>query len=131
MIELPPELGPAQAPVTQEQPFETAGQAMRVGVEDEVGEFITYFVELLEGKGIDLDDAMATTPENEADVAAGDVSDINQFLTEEDLVGLVQRFVQLPPDAQTQLEAEFRKILPPKFIQRLEAVKRFVLGRQG
>ena len=130
MAELPPELGPQAGTQNEQTPqFDSAGAAMRVGVEDEAGEFITYFVELLESKGIDLDDAISTNPEDVLDVASGDVADINQFLTEDDLVQLVTRFVALPPELQGQLETEFRKVMPPEFIQRLETVKRFVIGK--
>lgn len=128
MAELPPELI-EQAPVQQEQPqAPTAGSAMRAGVQDSTGDFITFMVELLESKGIDIDEAFNPTVEDQFDVVEGD-SDPLQLLSEEEMIMLVEKFNALPPEVQAKLEEAFVKELPPRFIQRLRGVQRFVAGR--
>ena len=130
-MELPTEL---QVPQPQEQMQQPAasqtpiGDAMQQGVEDATGDFITTMVKMLESKGIDLDEAMNLTVSDQADIAQGD-ADPSEFLSEEDLVLLVQKFNALEPDAQAQLEQAFIKELPPRFVQRLRAVQKFVGGR--
>lgn len=104
------------------------GDVMRQGVEDATGDFITTLVELLESKGIDLDDAMSGSIEDQADLAAGDADPL-ELLTQEELVLLVQKFNALDPDAQAQLEEAFIKELPPRFVRRLRAVQKYVGGR--
>ena len=101
---------------------------MRQGVQDATGDFITTLVELLESKGIDLDDAMSGSIEDQADLAAGDADPL-ELLTQEELVLLVQKFNALDPDAQAQLEEAFIKELPPRFVRRLRAVQKYVGGR--
>jgi len=105
------------------------GDTMRQGVEDPTGDFITSLVELMERKGIDMDEAMTGSVEDELDLAEGDADPL-EFLTQEELIMLVEKFNALDPTAQAQLEQEFIQKLPPAFVQRLRAVQRFVGGRQ-
>ena len=104
---------------------------MQPGVQDEVGDFITSMVRLLESKGIDLDDiGKPASIEEQAD-AQDAQADPLELLTEEELIMLVEKFVALPPEVQAQLEEAFRQQLHPRMVNRLLAVKRFVLrGRE-
>jgi len=133
MAELPPELGP-QAPVTQEQQTMTPiGDQMQVGVQDGAGDFITFLIKLVESKGLDLDEIMGEGDvETDADIAGGigGVDEMMQFLSEEELIQLVQKFEALEPEAKQMIEQEFINKLPPEIIQRLKAVRRFAGGRQ-
>ena len=103
------------------------GDTMRQGVQDPTGDFITTLVEMMEAKGIDMDQAMQGSVEDDLDLAAGDADPL-EFLTQEELVSLVEKFNALDPAAQAQLEEAFIQELPPKFVQRLRAVQRFVGG---
>ena len=133
MAELPPDL----APVTQGELTDTNAQSltpvsdvMAQGVQDATGDFITSMIQLLESKGIDLDDIMKESTEDKADLAEGDVDPL-QLLTEEELIMLVQKFEALEPQVKAQLEQAFIQELDPRFVKRLRAVQRFVQGRQG
>ena len=128
MAELPPELGPAQAPVTQgqDQSLTPISDVMQQGVEDATGDFITTLIRLMESKGFDLDDVMAEpSVEDQSDLADPN-ADPAELLTEEELIMLVQKFEALDPQIKQQLEQEFIAKLHPRFVQRLRAVQRFV-----
>ena len=113
------------------QSLTPAADAMQPGVEDAMGDFVTTLTRLVESKGLSLDDIMAdNTPEEDADLAQGD-ADPAEFLTEEELILIVEKFEALPPDVKQQLEQEFISQLAPAFIERLRAVQRFVQSRQG
>jgi hypothetical protein len=131
--ELPPELAPAQAPVTQgQQSMTPAADAMRPGIEDAMGEFITFLVGLMESKGFDLDEVMGEpSAQDELDVVEGGLAEMDQFLSEEDLLNIATRFVALPPEQQQQLKQEVFSGLPPEMQKRLEAVERFARQRMG
>jgi hypothetical protein len=122
-------VGPQQEQQMQQpqQSMTPVSSAMRPGVQDATGDFITTLVELMENKGIDMDTAMAGSVEDDMDIAAGDADPL-EFLSQEELVMLVEKFNALDPQAQAQLEEAFIKELPPKFVQRLRAVQRFVGG---
>jgi hypothetical protein len=123
------QVGPQQEQQMQQpqQSMTPVSSAMRPGVQDATGDFITTLVELMENKGIDMDTAMAGSVEDDMDIAAGDADPL-EFLSQEELVMLVEKFNALDPQAQAQLEEAFIKELPPKFVQRLRAVQRFVGG---
>ena len=95
---------PPQQGIPQQQPtsLSPVGDVMRQGVQDATGDFITTMIEMLESKGIDLDDIMNPT---------------------------VEEFNALAPEVQAELESAFIKELPPRFVQRLRAVQRMVGGR--
>lgn len=123
-----------QAPMQPDVSAQTltpVSDAMQPGVQDEVGDFITSMVRLLESKGIDLDDiGREASIEEQAD-AQDAQADPLELLTEEELIMLVEKFVALPPEVQAELEAAFREQLHPRMVNRLLAVKRFVLrGRE-
>jgi len=133
MAELPPELGPAQAPVTQGQQSSTPiADQMQQTVQDPTGDFLTMLIRLLESKGLDLDEIMGdeTTPETDADLASGNI-DINELLSEEELLMIAEKFIALNPEQQQQLKQEVFSQLPPKLVRRLEAVERFARQRMG
>lgn len=121
------EAAPAPGQRVEGQNTSPIGSVMRQGVEDATGDFITTLVEMMESKGIDLDEAMTGSVEDDMDLAAGDANPL-ELLTQEELVMLVKKFNALDPQAQGQLEEAFLRELPPKFIQRLRAVQRFVGG---
>ena len=120
----------APAPVTAGS-LTPISDAMQPGVQDQVGDFITSMVRLLESKGIDLDD-IGRGPDVQEQADAQDAqADPLELLTEEELVMLVEKFISLPPEVQAQLETAFREQLHPRMVNRLLAVKRFVLSRGG
>ena len=118
-------------PNVSTQSLTPISDTMQPGVQDEVGDFITSMVRLLESKGIDLDDiGKPASIEEQAD-AQDAQADPLELLTEEELIMLVEKFVALPPEVQAQLEEAFRQQLHPRMVNRLLAVKRFVLrGRE-
>lgn len=133
MAELPPEL----APVTQQELTDTNAQSltpvsdvMAQGVQDATGDFITSMIQLLESKGIDLDDIMKESVEDQSDLAEGD-ADPMELLTEEELIMLVEKFEALEPQVKQELEQAFISELDPKFVNRLRAVQRFVQNRKA
>ena len=121
---------PPQQGIPQQQPtsLSPVGDVMRQGVQDATGDFITTMIEMLESKGIDLDDIMNPTVEDQFDVVEGDANPL-EMLGEEELVTLVEKFNALAPEVQAELESAFIKELPPRFVQRLRAVQRMVGGR--
>ena len=131
---LPPELQVQQPQVPEQgqQSVSPIADQMEVTVQDGVGDFLTTLIRLVESKGLNLDDIMAeNSVEDEADLAdPSGIDDITEFLTEEELVLLVQKFEALEPDAKKHLEQEFLDKLDPKLIQRLRGVQRFVQGRK-
>jgi hypothetical protein len=133
MAELPPELAPP-APVTQ--PGQTGldpnsltptADAMQVGVEDALGDFITMFVRLMETKGIDMDEAMNLSPEDEADILED--GDPTEFLSIEEMTMLVEKFVLIPEPQRSEIGQQMAAVLPPKAGNRLAAIIRKVEGR--
>tara|TARA_R100001594_G_scaffold121202_1_gene156991 strand:+ start:937 stop:1410 length:474 start_codon:yes stop_codon:yes gene_type:complete len=118
-------------PTVSAESLTPVSDAMQPGVQDEVGDFITSMVRLLESKGIELDDIGAPAGiEEQADLQDAQADPL-ELLTEEELIMLVEKFVALPPEVQAQLETAFREQLPPRMVNRLLAVKRFVLrGRE-
>ena len=115
-----PQVAPTESPI---------GDVMRQGVQDATGDFITTMIEMLERKGIDLDEVMNPTVEDQFDVVEGDANPL-EMLGEEELVMLVEKFNALAPEVQAELESAFIRELPPRFVQRLRAVQRMVGGRQ-
>jgi len=133
MAEFPPPQAPQQAvpqaPGTQQQQSITPiSDTMQQGVQDATGDFITTFIRLAESKGLDLDQFMGdSTTEDAADIA-GDF-DPAEFLSEEELIMLVQKFEALDPAIQAQLEQQVTEQLGPRVMQRLKAVQRFAHSR--
>jgi hypothetical protein len=132
MVELPPELGPAQAPVTQGP--ETADFRSQMGPLTEGGGPAGAFVNELLGIASDLgmlDEAFG--PPSVADQA--DELDINadpmEFLSKDQLTNLVNLFMAIPEPERTRIGDMLRKELPPQVAQRLEAIVRFVQGRDA
>jgi len=135
MTDIPPELPPAGGPVPQGQPQQSltpTADAMQPGVQDAVGDFMTTLVRLVESKGLNLDEIMQgeASVEDQADLAEGD-ADPAEFLTEEELILLVEKFEAMDPQSKQQIEQELIAQLDPRFVQRLRAVQRFVQSRQG
>ena len=68
--------------------------------------------------------------EDEAD--ALDIgSDPLEFLSEQQLTTLVQKFMAIPPEEQGPLVEQLRQTLPPEMVKRMEAIIRFVQGRSA
>ncbi len=132
---IPPELPPTGGAIPQGQPQQSltpVADAMQPGVQDAIGDFMTTLVRLVESKGLDLDAIMSdqNSVQDQTDLAGGD-ADPAEFLTEEELVLLVEKFEAMPPEAKQKIEQELIANLDPRFVERLRAVQRFVQSRQG
>jgi hypothetical protein len=58
-------------------------------------------------------------------------SDPMEFLNEQQLTSLVEKYMVIPEPQRTQIGDELRKQLPPQVASRLEAIVRFVQGRDA
>jgi|TARA_Y100000034_G_C6905161_1_gene419728 hypothetical protein len=103
--------------------------AMAQGVQDATGDFVTTLIQMLESKGIDLDTLMQDSVEDQTDVVGPEANPM-EFLNEEELMILVQKFEALDPQVQQQLEQAVTEQLGPEVIRRLKAVQRFAHGRR-
>lgn len=132
MADLPPELQPQvpQAPDTQEATLSPVADVMQQGVQDATGDFITALIRILESKGLDLDDVMRPTVQDQADLAEGGANPA-EFLTEEELTLLVEKFEAMEPEVQQQVEEALIKELDPRIVKRLQAIRQFVQGRRA
>lgn len=135
MTDIPPELPPTGGVAPQGQPQQSltpTADAMQQGVQDAVGDFMTTLVRLVESKGLNLDDIMSneTSVQDQSDLAQGD-ADPAEFLTEEELILLVEKFEAMDPQSKQKIEQELISQLDPRFVERLRAVQRFVQSRQG
>jgi len=75
-----------------------------------------------------LDDSFGQqSVEDQLDVAEN--PDPMQFLSEEQLVSLVDKFVRIPEPQRSQIEQKLKAELPPQVSQRLDAVLRFGMQR--
>ena len=93
-----------------------------------VEDFIITMMSVADGKGV-LDSSFAPpSVEDEADLL-DEQSDPMQFLTRDELVLLVSKFMAIPEPQRTQLADKMRQQLPPHIASRLEAVVRFAQGR--
>ena len=131
MAELPPELSPMQPPM-QEQP--TDGFRQQIAPLTEGGGAAGAFVNELMGIADDLgflDEAF--TPMTVGDQA--DIQDPNidpmQFLSKEQLTTLVNLFMSIPEPQRSQIGNQLRNELPPQVASRLDAIVRFVQGRDA
>ena len=127
-IPLPPELGSQGVP-GEEQSMTPASDALRPLTEgDPLGDFVNTLIQLVESKGLDLDELMrGDSIEDQADVAED--PDPLELLTEEEIVMIMEKFIVLSPEQQATMEQELSKILPPKTINRLKAALRFTQQR--
>ncbi|MAG26364.1 hypothetical protein CMI47_12510 [Candidatus Pacearchaeota archaeon] len=130
---LPPELTNTIPPTgpqgTSQQSMTPVSDAMAQGVQDATGDFVTTLIQMLESKGIDLDTLMQDSVEDQTDVVGPEANPM-EFLNEEELMILVQKFEALDPQVQQQLEQAVTEQLGPEVIRRLKAVQRFAHGRR-
>jgi hypothetical protein len=134
MAELPPELGPAQAPVTQDGQEPMLRDQLSPMVQDPnagpADEFLAELLSIADELGF-LDEAFG--PPSIADRA--DELDANadpfEFLSKEQLTRLVQLFLAIPEPKRSEIGNALREQLPPQVAERLEAIVRFVGGRDA
>tara|TARA_R100000781_G_scaffold53762_1_gene35145 strand:- start:2106 stop:2519 length:414 start_codon:yes stop_codon:yes gene_type:complete len=131
MAELPPELGPMQPPM-QEQPSD--GFRQQIGPLAETGGPVGAFISELLGIADDLgflDEAFG--PETIQDQT--DLQDVNadpmEFLNKDQLTTLVNLFLAIPEPQRSQIGNQLRDELPPQVASRLDAIVRFVQGRDA
>jgi hypothetical protein len=130
MAELPPELAPQQPVGTQPQSQDNLRQQLGPLVQDPTEDFLAELMSIADEVGI-LDDAFG--PESIEDQA--DLQDVNsdplEFLSEQQLQILVSKFLAIPEPQRSQIADELRSQLPPQVASRLEAIVRFVQGRDA
>jgi len=132
MAELPPELGPAQAPVTQGPEAADFRSHMSPLTEGggPAGAFVNELLGIADDLGF-LDEAFGTpTVADEADLQdAG--ADPMELLSREQLTRLVDLFLAIPEPQRSQIGNMLRDQLPPQVAERLEAIVRLVQGREA
>jgi len=133
MAELPPELGPAQAPVTQDgqpQVQDNLRSQLSPMVQDPMDQFVVELMSIADDLGV-LDDAFGEeSVEDQVDLQ--DVAaDPLEFLDEAQLSSLVNLYMQIPEPQRSELGNKLREELPPQVASRLEAIVRFVQGRDA
>ena len=131
MAELPPELSPMQPPM-QEQP--TDGFRQQIAPLTEGGGAAGAFVNELMGIADDLgflDEAFdPMTVSDQADIQDPNI-DPMQFLSKEQLTTLVNLFMSIPEPERSRIGNQLRTELPPQVASRLDAIVRFVQGRDA
>ena len=130
MAELPPELA-SPAPVTQGAPQGFREQISPLTPEGGAsGAFVNELLGIASDLGF-LDEAFG--PPSVADRA--DELDPNadpfEFLSKEQLTRLVQLFLAIPEPKRSEIGNALREQLPPQVAERLEAIVRFVGGRDA
>ena len=130
MVELPPELAPS-GPVTQGAPQGFREQISPLTQESgAAGAFVNELLGIADELGM-LEEAFG--PPTEADRA--DELDPNadpfEFLSKEQLTRLVQLFLAIPEPERSEIGNMLRTELPPQVASRLEAIVRFVQGRDA
>ena len=135
MAELPPELGPMQPPMqpAMQEPQST-GFREQIGPLAEssgpAGAFISELMGIADDLGM-LDEAFG--PETVQDQT--DLQDVNadpmEFLNKDQLTRLVNLFLAIPEPQRSQIGNKLRDELPPQVASRLDAIIRFVQGRDA
>lgn len=92
-------------------------------------DFLVTMMQMADDKGVLDSSFQDETVEDQYDVAEN--PDPMQFLSKEELTLLVQKFMAIPEPLRSQIGEQLRQQLPPQVAQRLDAVVRFVEGRDG
>lgn len=124
-LPLPPP-GGAQAPQGGQQGSirDTLGPL----VQDPVEAFLVELTSIGQEAGI-LDQAFQEpTVEDEADLQDAQ-ADPTEFLSEEQILKLVELFLAIPEEQRAEIENAIREAVPPRTAQRLEAAVRFAQQR--
>ena len=128
MAELPPELGPMQPPMqpAMQEP-QSAGFREQIGPLAEssgpAGAFITELMGIADDLGM-LDEAFGPP-------TVQDQTDLQEFLNKDQLTRLVKLFLAIPEPQRSQIGDQLRNELPPQVASRLDAIIRFVQGRDA
>jgi len=139
MAELPPELGPVQAPVTQpgqEQVIEQMGLREKLGIMAQdpnagpADDFIAELLSIADDLGF-LDEAFGPLSVADRSDLLDENADPMEFLSKEQLTTLVQKFLAIPEPERSRIGDALREQLPPQVASRLEAIVRFVQGRDA
>jgi hypothetical protein len=131
MAELPPELSPMQ-PLTQETQSTGFREQIAPLVQESgaAGAFISELMGIADDLGF-LDEAFG--PETVQDQA--DLQDVNadpmEFLNKDQLTRLVNLFMSIPEPQRSQIGNQLRNELPPQVASRLDAIVRFIQGRDA
>jgi hypothetical protein len=131
MAELPPELSPMQPPM-QEQPTDGFRQQIAPLAEGSgpAGAFISELVGIADDLGF-LDEAFGPeTVQDQADLQDAD-ADPMEFLNKDQLTRLVNLFMAIPEPQRSQIGNQLRNELPPQVASRLDAIVRFIQGRDA
>ena len=132
MAELPPELGPVQAPVTQPgQPQDFRSSIAPLAEGDPASMLMAELMAIADDHGL-LDDSMSPggfTPEDQADLAEPGNSDPLQFLDKDEIERLTHLFMQVPPQQQQEIVQTFASQMPPEAARRMKAAIRMVVGK--
>jgi len=132
MAEFPPPQAPQQA---MPQAPGTQAPSMRDQlsplVQSPMDDFLNELVSIADDTGV-LEEAMSGTASVEDEADALDIgADPLEFLSEQQLTTLVQKFMAIPPEEQGPLVEQLRQTLPPEMVKRMEAIIRFVQGRSA
>lgn len=131
MAELPPELAPQQAPTEQGQAPDFRTTMAPLAGEDPASIFFAELMAIADDHDL-LDSAMEEPSiEDQADLSDPESADPLQFLSREELTQLVNLYMAIPEPQRSEIGNMFREQLPPHVAQRLEAVVRFIQGRDA
>ena len=131
MAELPPELAPPGGTQPgQPQVQDNLRSQLNPMVQDPVDRFVVELMSIADDLGV-LDDAFGEeSVEDQVDLQ--DVAaDPLEFLDEAQLSSLVNLYMQIPEPQRSELGNKLREELPPQVASRLEAIVRFVQGRDA
>jgi len=138
MAELPPELAPS-GPVTQpgqEQAIEQMGLREKLSIMAQdpnagpADDFIAELLSIADDLGF-LDEAFGPLSVADQSDLLDENSDPMEFLSKEQLTALVQKFLAIPEPERSEIGNALREQLPPQVAERLEAIVRFVGGRDA
>lgn len=93
-----------------------------------VEDFLITMMSVADNKGV-LDSSFGPQTVEDAADLVDEQSDPMQFLSREELMLLVNKFMMIPEPNRTKLANELRTKLPPNVASRLEAIVRFAQGR--
>tara|TARA_Y100000296_G_C5032200_1_gene185440 strand:+ start:237 stop:644 length:408 start_codon:yes stop_codon:yes gene_type:complete len=126
-IPLPPGLGP---PAAGQQQNLSLRDNLSPLVQSPAEDFIAELMSIASELGI-LDEAFGPeTVQDQADLQDMQ-SDPMEFLNEEQLTVLVQKFMAIEEPQRSEIAQQLKEALPPQVAQRLAAIIRFVEGRDA